>query len=62
MKELSQVVNEAIGVRKLTIEELERLQTLPTGYTSGVPEQKRKNAIGNGWTVDVITYILKNIN
>lgn len=49
-------------LRKLTIEELERLQTLPTEYTKGIHEQQRKSAIGNGWTIDVITYILKNLN
>lgn len=49
-------------LRKLTIEELERLQTLPIEYTNGVHEQQRKSAIGNGWTIDIITYILKNLN
>lgn len=48
-------------LRKLTISELEKLQTLPVGYTNGVSEQKRRNAIGNGWTVDIITHILKRI-
>ena len=48
-------------LRKLTINELEKLQTLPVGYTLGVSETKRRAAIGNGWTVDVIAHILKNI-
>lgn len=48
-------------LRKLTINELEKLQTLPIGYTEGVSEQKRRAAIGNGWTVDVIVHILKHI-
>ena len=48
-------------LRKLTINELEKLQTLPVGYTEGVSEQKRRAAIGNGWTVDIIAHILKNI-
>lgn len=48
-------------LRKLTISELELLQTLPLGYTEGVSESNRKAAIGNGWTVDVITYILSKI-
>lgn len=46
-------------LRKLTIEELEKLQTLPVGYTKDISEPKRRNAIGNGWTVDVIVHILK---
>ena len=49
-------------LRKLNINELERLQTLPVGYTGGVSINKRKDAIGHGWTVDVITYILKKLN
>ena len=48
-------------LRKLTISELEKLQTLPVGYTEGVSEQKRRAAIGNGWTVDVIVHILKHM-
>lgn len=48
-------------LRKLTISELEKLQTLPIGYTEGVSEQKRRAAIGNGWTVDVIVHILKHM-
>ena len=43
--------------RYLTIHEQERLQTLPTGYTDGVPKGAATLAIGNGWTVDVIAHI-----
>lgn len=45
-------------VRKLTPTEYERLQTLPDGYTKGVADIHRYNGCGNGWTVDVIAYIL----
>ena len=45
-------------VRHFTITELERLQTLPDGYTEGISLAARKKAIGNGWTVDVIAHIL----
>lgn len=48
-------------VRKLTPIEYERLQTLSDGYTDCVSDSRRYTAIGNGWTVDVITSILKNI-
>ena len=45
-------------VRKLTIIEAERAQTLSDGYTEGVPVSHRYKAVGNGWTVDVIAHIL----
>lgn len=48
-------------VRKLTPLECERLQTLPEGYTEGVSNTQRYKSIGNGWTVDVIAHLLKNI-
>lgn len=41
--------------------EAERLQTLPDGYTEGVPKTRRFEAIGNGWTVDVIAHIFKGL-
>ena len=50
--------------------EVERLQTLPDNYTEygikdgklvKIPKTNRFEAIGNGWTVDVIAHILKNI-
>lgn len=47
--------------RKLTPVEYERLQTLPDNYTAGVSDTARYTAVGNGRTVDVIAYILKNI-
>lgn len=47
--------------RKLTPIEYERLQTLPDNYTDCVSDTHRYTAIGNGWTVDVIAYILKYI-
>lgn len=51
-------------VRKLTPIECERLQTLPEiepGYTFGISNTQRYKALGNGWTVDVIAHIFKNI-
>lgn len=42
--------------------ELERLQTLPDNYTEGQSYNKRYSHIGNGWNVETIKYILKNIN
>ena len=51
------------NIRRLSLLEMERLQTLPDNYTNvqGVSDTKRSHAIGNGWTVDVIAHILKNI-
>lgn len=48
-------------LRHLSITEYERLQTLPDGWTEGVSERQRKKMLGNGWTVDVIAHIFKNI-
>ena len=47
--------------RKLTPLECERLQTLPDSYTDGVSNSQRYKMLGNGWTVDVISHILKGL-
>ena len=47
--------------RKLTVTECERLQTVPSGYTEGVSNTSRYKMLGNGWTVDVISHIFKNM-
>ena len=49
--------------RKFTLSEMERMQTLPVGYTvvDGVSERQSKQVIGNGWTVDVIAHIFSCI-
>lgn len=49
-------------VRKLTPLEYERLQTLPDNYTLGVSDGARYTACGNGWTADVIAFILGGLN
>lgn len=49
------------GFRMLTPNECEFLQTLPNNYTSSISNSQRYKAIGNGWTVDVIAHILKNM-
>ena len=62
-KEDPYFVDDERNIRQMSITECERLQTLPDGYTNaeGVSEKMRIEAIGNGWTVDVIAHILKNI-
>ena len=47
--------------RRLTPLECERLQTVPDNYTDGVSNTQRYKMLGNGWTVDVIAHILKNM-
>lgn len=44
--------------RYLTDRELERLQTLPIGYTNGITRSQREKALGNGWTAAVISYLI----
>ena len=47
--------------RKLTPLECERLQTVPDNYTDHVSNTQRYKMLGNGWTVDVIAHIFKNL-
>lgn len=47
--------------RKLTCVECERLQTVPDNYTEGVSNTQRYKMLGNGWTVEVIKHIFKNM-
>ena len=45
-------------IRLVTMSELEKLQTLPVGYTSCLRnKEKRGKCIGNGWTVDVVAWL-----
>ena len=48
--------------RKLTPIECERLQTFPDNWTEGISDSQRYKALGNSWTVDVISHIFNNIN
>lgn len=52
------------GTRKLLPIEWERLQTLPDGYTDvcGLGDTARYKLIGNGWTVDALAHLFKNIS
>jgi site-specific DNA-cytosine methylase len=47
--------------RKLTPIECERLQTVPDDYTNHVSNTQRYKMLGNGWTIEVICHILKNM-
>jgi DNA (cytosine-5)-methyltransferase 3A len=44
-------------LRRLSINECERLQTVPDNYTGTSPVTSRYKMLGNGWTVDVIAHI-----
>ena len=57
----SVAVNEDLTWRKLTPLECERLQTVPDNYTNHVSNTQRYKMLGNGWTVEVIKHILKNV-
>ena len=45
----------------LNSEHCEKLQTVPLGYTKTASERQRFRMLGNGWTVDVIAFILSFI-
>jgi DNA (cytosine-5)-methyltransferase 3A len=47
--------------RKLTPIECERLQTFPDNWTEGISNSQRYKALGNSWTVDVVTHIFKGL-
>ncbi len=48
--------------RYLTRRELELAQTVPIGYTDIASNRQAEDLLGDGWTVDVIAHILKNIS
>jgi len=48
-------------IRRLTENEVEKLQTVPINYTNSVSSSKRYEVLGNGWTVDVITHIFSSL-
>lgn len=49
-------------IRRISMSELEKLQTLPVGYTGCLSNKElRGKGIGNGWTVDVIAHIFKGM-
>lgn len=45
-------------IRKLTVTECKRLQTVPDDYIFPVSNSQAYKMLGNGWTVDVIAHIL----
>ena len=49
-------------IRKLTVSECKRLQTVPEWYEFPVSNTQAYKMLGNGWTVDVIKHIINSIN
>ena len=48
-------------VRTVNQNEMEKLHNIPNGYTKMLNQRKAGDLIGDGWTVDVVVHILKNI-
>lgn len=55
------LLHDGYCLRRLTPIECERLQTLPDNYTAGVSNSQRYKMLGNGWTVDVIAHIFREM-
>lgn len=49
-------------IRKLTVTECKRLQTVPDTYTFPVSNTQAYKMLGNGWTVDVIAHIMSHFD
>lgn len=47
-------------IRKLTVPECKRLQTVPDAYVFPVSDTQAYKMLGNGWTVDVIVHIMSH--
>ena len=47
-------------IRKLTVSECKRLQTVPEWYEFPVSDSQAYKMLGNGWTVDVIQHLIKH--
>lgn len=48
-------------IRKLTVNECRRLQTIPGWYKMPCSDTQNYKMLGNGWTVEVIKHILKSL-
>lgn len=49
------------GLRYMVKSEREACQTVPMGYTNNLTENEAADLLGDGWTVDVIAHIFKNM-
>ena len=49
-------------IRKLTVNECKRLQTVPEWYMFPVSDSQAYKLLGNGWTVEVIAHLIRTIS
>lgn len=49
-------------IRKLTVTEAARLQTMPDDYCRAVSATQAYKGLGNGWTAEVIIHLLQHMN
>lgn len=49
------------SVRLFTQTELEKLQTVPIGYTKCVDYMQAADLLGDGWTIEVIKHIFRGL-
>lgn len=47
-------------IRKLTVTECKRLQTVPDEYEFPVSDSQAYKMLGNGWTVEVIKHLIRS--
>ncbi len=58
----TQFIEDENGLRDLTISEYRKLQTIPEWFDFGdLTKSKITDLIGDGWTIEIIAHILKNI-
>lgn len=48
-------------IRKLTVSECKRLQTVPEWYEFPVSDTQAYKMLGNGWTMEVIKHLIKSM-
>lgn len=48
-------------IRKLTVTECKRLQTVPDSYDFPVSKSQAYKMLGNGWTVEVIAHLIRGL-
>lgn len=49
-------------IRKLTVTECKRLQTVPEWYVFPVSDSQAYKMLGNGWTVEVIMHLMRHFD
>lgn len=56
------LINGVYIIRKLTVDECKRLQTVPDGFDmSVISDTQAYKCLGNGWTVQVIAHLLSSV-